>query len=55
MNGILSQQHSCASRGKEQPCLLQIRLSVQEEKAKRERDSNKEHEMREGWEFEGGG
>ena len=25
MNGILSQQHSCAARGKEQPCLLQFR------------------------------
>ena len=37
-----------AAQGKEQPCLLQIGLSVQKEKAKRERDSHKEHEMREG-------
>ena len=48
MNGILSQQHSCATRGKEQPCLLQLRLSVRKDKKKRGKDSNKEDEkMRE--------
>ena len=37
-----------AARGKEQPCLLQLRLSVREDKKKR----GKEIKKWEGWEFE---
>ena len=42
------EENYSAARGKEQPCLLQLRPSVREDKKKREKDSNKEDEkMRE--------
>ena len=42
------EQNYSAARGKEQPCLLQLRLSVREDKKKR----GKEIKKWEGWEFE---